>query len=90
MTKECSKHLLNNLCFNCHKKGHISKNCTTPWDKQPKCKMKCQAPHKVRKVTKQDNDSTEDKLEDTGDTGTENNDLLCIKTIHIGYDGSGF
>ena len=32
-----------------------------------------------------------DKLEDAGNTDTEDNDdLLCIKAIHVNYDGSDF
>ena len=51
--------------------------------------MKCQTPHKVRKVTEQGDNST-DKLEDAGDASTGNDDLLYIETIHTGYDGSDF
>ena len=83
-TEECSRYLLNDLCFNCHKKGHLSRNCTTSRDKQTKHKMQCQVSCKVRKVTRQDNYSSEDESEDTGDADTENDDLLCIETIHAG------
>ena len=90
-TGEHLRHQQNNLYFNCHKKGHLSQNYPKPRDKQAGCKTKCQAFHRIRKVTKQDNHSLADESEDAGDPDTENNDeSLCIKTIHAGYDGSDF
>ena len=91
-TEERSRHLKDDLCFNCHQAGHQAKDCPRPRPKQPIRKSMRKTPRKVRQVTETSDNSSAEDTDEEGDLADDEQeqDNLQIDTIHADYSDSDF